>query len=125
MLWGKTTKDIGAKGEKAAAVYLKKQGYKIICKNFSSSHGEIDIIAEDKNFLVFVEVKTRKNIEDNFKNYGRPGEAVDKTKQKHIVSTAKVYLSKHHSDKELRFDVIEVYYDDKIKINHIEDAFIL
>ncbi len=123
--FGKTTKDIGANGEKIAAKHLKKQGYKIVAKNFRSSHGEIDIIAKDKDFLVFVEVKSRKNCEENFKNYGLPAEAVNKTKQQHIIFTAQIFLQRHPTDKALRFDVIEVYLGDEIKINHIEDAFVL
>lgn len=125
MLFGKTTKEIGAKGEKIAAAYLKKHGYKIVAKNFSSRHGEIDIIAQNKDSLVFVEVKSRKNSEENFKNYGLPSEAVNKTKQKHIIFTAEIFLQRHPTDKTLRFDVIEVYLDKDIKINHIEDAFVL
>ena len=125
MFFGRTTKEIGNKGEKIAADYLKKQGYRIVSKNFVSAHGEIDIIAQNKDFLVFVEVKSRKNNEENFKNYGLPSEAVTKNKQKHIIFTAKIYLQQHHTDKALRFDVIEVYMDKNVKVNHIEDAFIL
>lgn len=125
MLFGKTTKEIGNKGEKVAAKYLKKHGYRIVAKNFASAHGEIDIIAQTKDFLVFVEVKTRKNNEENFKNYGLPSEAVTKNKQMHIIFTAKIYLQQHPTDKALRFDVIEVYMDKNVKINHIEDAFVL
>ncbi len=124
-VFGKTTKDIGNKGEKIAALYLKKHGYKIVAKNFSSAHGEIDIIAQNKDFLVFVEVKARKNCEEYFKNYGLPSEAVNKSKQKHIIFTAEIYLQQNPTDKALRFDVIEVYLDKNVKVNHIEDAFVL
>lgn len=125
MFFGKTTKDIGRSGEKFAEKHLKKQGYKTVAKNFSSAHGEIDIIAESKDYLVFVEVKARKNNEENFKNYGLPGEAVNKTKQQHIIFTAQIFLQRHPTEKALRFDVIEVYLGDKVEINHIEDAFVL
>lgn len=125
MFFGKSTREIGAKGEKAAASFLKKNGYKIVKKNYLSAHGEIDIIAESKNFLVFVEVKSRKNSDENFKNYGLPAEAVDKSKQKHIIYTARCYLQRYPTDKAMRFDVIEVYFGKETKINHIEDAFIL
>ena len=125
MFWGKTTKDIGAKGEKIAADYLKKQGYKIVAKNFHSAHGEIDIIAENKEFIIFIEVKARKDSEYNFKNYGLPCEAVNKQKQQHIIYTAKIYLNDHPNDKAMRFDVIEVFLGDEIRTNHIEDAFYL
>ena len=125
MFFGKTTREIGKKGEDIAAKYLKKQGYKIVAKNFSSAHGEIDIIVKNKEFLVFVEVKSRKNDEDNFKNYGFPAEAVNKTKQHHITYTAKIFLQQYPTDKELRFDIVEVYLGKDISINHIEDAFVL
>ena len=119
----RSTREIGAYGEKAAAKFLKKKGYKIKKMNFLSTHGEIDIIAENKNCLVFVEVKSRKNSEENFSKYGLPCEAVNREKQKHIVYTARHYLNLFPTKKEMRFDVIEVYLGDKIEINHIENAF--
>ena len=125
MLFGKNTREIGAIGEKAAAKFLKKNGYRILKKNFYSAHGEIDIIAENKEYLVFVEVKSRKNSEVNFINYGLPCEAVDKNKQKHIIYTARCYLQRYPKDKVMRFDVIEVYLGESIRINHIENAFSL
>ncbi|MBQ8837020.1 MAG: YraN family protein [Clostridia bacterium] len=125
MLFGNSTKAIGAAGEKAAAKFLKKRGYKIVKKNFLSAHGEIDIIAENHEFLVFIEVKSRKDSDENFKNYGFPAEAVDKNKQKHIIYTARCFLQRYPTDKAMRFDVIEVYLGEKIKVNHIEDAFCL
>lgn len=123
MFWGKTTKDIGAKGEKIAAEYLKKQGYKIVAKNVHSAHGEIDIIAEDRDFLVFAEVKARRDDPKRFADYGLPCEAVNKTKQQHILYTARVYLETHPTEKEIRFDVLEVYLGESARVNHIEDAF--
>lgn len=125
MLFGKSTREIGAKGEKIAASFLKKHGYKIVKKNFLSAHGEIDIIAESKDILVFAEVKSRKDSDENFKNYGLPAEAVDKRKQKHIIYTARCYLQRYPTDKAMRFDVIEVYFGKETKVNHIEDAFTL
>ncbi len=125
MLFGKNTREIGANGEKAAAKFLKKNGYKILKKNFYSAHGEIDIIAQNKEYLVFVEVKSRKNSEENFINYGLPCEAVDKNKQKHIIYTARCFLQNYNKDKSMRFDIIEVYLDKEMKINHIENAFTL
>ncbi len=120
-----STKDIGRKGEKLAASYLKKHGYKIKAKNFLSSHGEIDLIAENDDFLVFVEVKTRKDVEENFTNYGLPCEAVNKTKQKHIIFTARIYLQRYPTEKTMRFDVVEVFLGENTHINHIEEAFVL
>lgn len=123
MFWGKTTKDIGAKGEKIAADYLKKQGYKIVAKNVRSAHGEIDIIAENHNNFVFAEVKARRDDPQRFADYGFPCEAVNKTKQQHILFTARMYLEKHPTDKAIRFDVLEVYLGESARVHHIEDAF--
>ena len=101
----------GKFGEKEAEKYLKEQGYKIICKNFKCMQGEIDIIAKDKNEVIFVEVKTRTGI-----NYGEAKEAVDKKKQKHILKTIEYYLYKNKLENEpIRVDVIEIYlYNRKI-----------
>lgn len=109
--------EIGKIGEDIAARYLQQKGYKIIDRNFESRQGEIDIIAIDKNELVFVEVKTRTNMK-----FGKPIEAVDKLKQKHLIKTVEYYLySRHLEDEFVRIDVIEIYlYNNKYKINHIK-----
>ncbi len=120
---GDTTKVIGSRGEKIAARYLKKNGYKIIEKNYFSAHGEIDIIAKKDGVLVFVEVKARKDCQNHFDNYGMPSEAVTKTKQQHIIYTAHKFLEKNSFDTEIRFDVIEVFLSIKPRVHHIEDAF--
>ncbi len=125
MFWGKTTKDIGANGETIAAKYLKKHGYKIVAKNVHSAHGEIDIIAENRDTLIFAEVKARRNDPKRFAEYGLPCEAVNKTKQQHILYTARVYLEKHPTDKIVRFDVLEIYLGETARVHHIEDAFCL
>lgn len=108
---------IGKIGENKATEYLEKLGYKIIERNFVAKQGEIDIIAKDKQELVFIEVKTRTNT-----LYGKPVEAVNEPKQKHLINTAKYYLySKHLENEFVRFDVIEVYLkNNSIKINHIK-----
>ena len=108
---------IGKIGEDKATEYLEKLGYKIIERNFVAKQGEIDIIAKDKQELVFIEVKTRTNT-----LYGKPVEAVNEPKQKHLINTAKYYLySKHLENEFVRFDVIEIYLKNKsIKINHIK-----
>ena len=113
----------GKIGEKLAAEYLRSQGYKILARNVRSAHGEIDIIAENREYLVFAEVKTRADNPEHFANYGRPAEAVNKQKQRHIIYTAEVFLQKHPIEKTVRFDVIEVLLGAKIRFNHIEDAF--
>ncbi len=112
-------KEIGNLGEEIARNYLKENKYKIIESNFTRRGGEIDIIAKDKRELVFIEVKTRKNIK-----YGTPIEAVNKIKQKHIYKTAEYYIYKNNiKNTPIRFDVVEVYMNiDNIKINHIKQV---
>ena len=106
----------GSIGENLALQYLRKQKYKIICTNYTNFLGEIDIIAKDKNFLVFVEVKSRSTLE-----FGRPSEAVDARKQNKIREVATYYLKQNKLfDSPCRFDVVEVLGDE---INHIQNAF--
>jgi putative endonuclease len=104
-------------GEDLACEYLKNNGYKIIERNFTARQGEIDIIALDKDELVFIEVKTRTSIK-----YGKPAEAVDSKKQKHLTKTAEYYLYSRNLENEfVRIDIIEIYiYNNKYKINHIK-----
>ena len=116
----------GNLGEKAAARHLKRNGYKILKKNYTAADGEIDIIAEDKLYTVFVEVKTRSVSKDN-KNEPRPASAVNADKQKKLIKSAKYFLAKNESGKRVRFDIIEVLVDPMLKkpvsINQIENAF--
>ncbi len=111
------TKILGASGEQQAAEFLKEKGYKILETNFSNKIGEIDIIAKDKEFVVFVEVKARSS-----KAFGLPSEAVNFHKQQKIRKVALSYLkSKKILEKvQCRFDVVEVLGDE---IRHIENAF--
>lgn len=115
-------RETGAKGEAIAAKFLKKHGYKIIEQNFRIRGGEIDIIASDKKYIVFAEVKTRKNA-----NFAEAREFVTISKQRKIISTASIWLMKNQTELQPRFDVIEVYSPqgifNKVKINHIENAF--
>lgn len=109
--------EIGKIGEDLATKYIQSLGYTIIERNFAATQGEIDIVARDKKELVFIEVKTRTNT-----LYGRPIEAVNNPKQKHLISTAQYYLySKHLENEFVRLDVIEVYLNESTyKINHIK-----
>ncbi len=113
-------KDIGDLGEAFAARYFQKRGYTINKMNYHSRYGEIDVIAENDEWVVFVEVKTRKG-----STMLSPCDAVGKAKQKKIILTAMDYLSKSESEKASRFDVFEVWQNEgKIfKFNHIEHAF--
>lgn len=109
----------GKLGEIAAVKYLIKKGYKIIETNYKTKLGEIDIIALYNKILVIVEVKTRTSIE-----YGYPFEAVDQRKQYKIITVSQIFMmNKGLKDIQLRFDIIEIYLTNNIKINHIEDAF--
>ena len=111
----------GKEGEQEAVQYLKKKGYQILETNFFCQRGEIDIIALDKQELVFIEVKTRSNSHD-----GNPAEAVTRQKQKHIYKTAEYYLYVRNLEQEqIRIDVIEVYFSGQThKIHHIPKAII-
>jgi putative endonuclease len=101
---------IGMTGEDVAAKFLEQDGYTVIERNYRSGHEEIDLIARDEQFLVFVEVKTRSCFIPQDMPYGRPAGAVSTTKQKHIVSAARAYLRQHPSHGlQPRLDVIEVY----------------
>ncbi len=94
----------GKKSESEAISYLKKNGYKILEKNFRTRFGEIDIIAIEKDVIVFVEVKSRKSL-----NYGHPKESVDFRKQQKISKVALYYLKKNNLfDCSARFDVITI-----------------
>ena len=112
----KLNKIHGTIGEIEVEKYLKDKGYVIVVTNYRNRLGEIDIIAKDKNVLVFVEVKSRATLA-----FGRPCEAVDFRKQQKIRKVAELYLlqkQKYYSD--VRFDVVEVLGDE---INHIKNAF--
>lgn len=114
---------VGAWGEAIAAEYLRKKKYKILACGYRSRFGEIDLIAQNRSFLVFVEVKLRKSA-----NFARAMEYVDKRKQDKIRTTASLYLSMNPIDLPVRFDVIEIYAPDGTKtvnpqINHMEEAF--
>ena len=127
----KTTTDIGRLGESLACNYLKKKRYKIIEQNYHASHNEIDIIAENKQYIVFVEVKTRSCDSPDSLIYGSPASAVTYSKQQRTLSAALSYIREKKSDKQPRFDVIEVYLKkgdgekdaELLKIEHMESAF--
>ena len=111
----------GDKGEQLAADFLEENGYCVICRNFKTRLGEIDIIAENSGYVIFVEVKTRKS-----NSFASACEYVGTQKQQRIIKTAAFWLNGHRTSKQPRFDVIEVYYSngfDSFKINHICDAF--
>ena len=124
---------LGVLGEKLAADYLEKNGYTITDKNVRLGKNEIDIIAEDKNFIVFVEVKTRSVAHEGSSLYGSPARAVDSKKRSNTVKAAIDYLRTNYIEKQPRIDVIEVYIKESssdnsicpkiLSINHIRNAF--
>jgi putative endonuclease len=96
--------ELGARGEKAAAKYLRRHGYKVLLRGFRSRSGEIDIVCRHKDWLVFVEVKTRES-----EQFGAPSEAVDERKQRHITKVALDYLRLLDNPPiKFRFDIVEV-----------------
>ncbi len=108
----------GNKGELIATKYLQEKNYVIIENNYRCEYGEIDIIAKDNGYIVFIEVKYRTN-----KNYGMPIEAVDSRKQERIRQVATNYIMENNIKVKVRIDVIGILNSNGLKINHIVNAF--
>ncbi len=113
----------GKAGEDAAVAFLKKKGYRIVRRNFRTAVGEIDIIAEHKKALVFIEVKTRSSAE-----FGHPAEAVSPAKQRKLAQTAESFLARYKvKNRDMRFDVAAVTGSPdnpgSWNVEIIEDAF--
>lgn len=117
-----TSKKItGVLGEDKACEYLIQNGYTVTCRNARRGHLEVDIICENEEFLVFAEVKTRKNNP----SFGRPAAAVNYKKRQNIIAFAEAYISEHGTGgKCIRLDVVEVYTDGKTvyQIEHLKNA---
>ena len=110
------TKVLGTQGESVAVKFLKDKKYKILKQNFITKIGEIDIIAQTKDIIVFVEVKSRKSV-----RFGYPREAINLAKQNKIRTVATQYLLANKlMNSKVRFDCIEVLGD---QITHIENCF--
>ena len=114
----------GAWGEALAAEYLRKKHYTLVAAGYYCKFGEIDLIVKDRKFLVFVEVKLRKNA-----RFAQALEYVDRRKQDRIRMTASMYLAENPTRLQPRFDVIEIYAPEgentrKPVIKHWEDAFL-
>lgn len=116
------TRLLGDKGERYAARFLRRQGFRIIARQYRNQFGEIDLIALDGDQVVFIEVKTRKS--DRF---GQPAEAVDFAKQKQLTRLALAYLKKHGLlDRSARFDIVGIIWPDGQKhpdVQHFRNAF--
>jgi putative endonuclease len=114
---------VGAWGEAIAAEYLRKKRYRLVATGYRCRYGEIDLIVQNRRYLVFVEVKLRRS--DRF---AEAREFVDIHKQERLRSTASLYLDEFPTELQPRFDVIEVYAPDgtatkRPTIIHLEDAF--
>jgi putative endonuclease len=111
--------NLGKKGEDLAASHLKEAGFKILFRNWKWGKHEIDLIAENKDFIVFAEVKTRA---DDYQMH--PVTAITKEKQKSIIYAADGYLQKFNINKESRFDVITIIRTgESYQVDHIEGAY--
>lgn len=112
---------IGNKGEDRAAIYLTQQGYSILERNYRSQQGEIDIVAREKDLLVFVEVKYY-----SFRSLSSPLYSVRKSKKESIIHAARTYLMlKNIKNVNCRFDVLAFYrtLEGQVMVDLIRDAF--
>lgn len=113
---------LGNRGERHAAKFLRRKGYKILAKQFSNRFGEIDIIAQDGDSLVFVEVKTRRSTVA-----GQPYEAVDSRKQRQMTRVALAFLKRRGwLERRARFDVVSLIWPQDARhptVRHYENAF--
>ena len=112
----------GRSGEKKAVEYLKNKGFEILFTNYRYGHKEIDIIARDKNYVVFIEVKAGQS-----KSFGPPQGWVNLKKQKKIAEVATAFLQKYQFPGcDFRFDVIAIDRSSgKEMLEHIQNAFTL
>ena len=114
---------LGKWGERVAAEFLRSNKYSLIGVGYRTRLGEIDIIAENRKYLVFVEVKLRKDA-----HFSTARESVDRRKQEKIKKCAMLWLASNDTNKQIRFDVIEIYAPNGEKtnepvVNHIINAF--
>jgi putative endonuclease len=108
----------GIAAEKLAETFLKKQGLKLIANNYHCAYGEIDLIMQDKNTLVFIEVRLRTNSQ-----FGSPGESITFKKQQKIIKTAQYYLQQHNTQQDCRFDAVLLNKQNVANIEWIRNAF--
>ena len=114
--------EVAKRGESLAVAHLKARGYAILERNYRALRGEIDLIAQDGDFIVFVEVKTRRSLK-----FGLPQTAVTPHKQRQISKVAVAYLkARNRFDAPCRFDVIAIHLSlrlELLKLEQIENAF--
>lgn len=114
---------LGRWGEAAAADFLKRKGYRLVAAGWQCRYGEIDLIVENRQYLVFAEVKLRKSA-----GFAAAREFVDARKQERLRTSAELYLSQYPTALQPRFDVVEVYAPQGMQtkrpeIVHWENAF--
>ena len=108
--------EVGKLGEKLAQEFLKRKGYHILMTGFRCREGEIDIIAQQKDYLVFVEVRTRSSL-----RFGTPEESITQNKKEKLITSALTYISTHQNIPSLwRIDVVAIEIDPKGKAKRIE-----
>ena len=114
--------EIGKVGENIACKYLEARGFEIKHRNYRAGHLETDVICENGEYVLFVEVKTRRATGAN-PRYGTARDAVDTRKRENLVACAKEYLRAHKTEKKPRIDVIEVYLsrEEEPRLNHIKN----
>ena len=110
--------ELGKIGEEIAKKFLEEKGHKILELNWTWANTELDLISMDNNILIFTEVKTRRNAE-----FAYPESAVGKKKEKLIYEAAAEYMDRVAHESEIRFDIIAITIEPKIKIEHFPDAF--
>ena len=114
--------DRGKEAEAGACRFLESKGFTILERNYFSRYGEIDIIAQGEEFLIFAEVKARGE-----KTLAQPKESVTRSKQQKIIRTAKMYLAGHPVAAQPRFDVIEVFFPktegEPFRVKLLKNAF--
>jgi putative endonuclease len=112
----------GRDAEDVAARFLQSQGYRVLERNWRTRTGELDMIAEDRAALVFVEVRSKKAADST-----TPQETVTHTKQRQVSQAAIAYVSQHNvQDRDCRFDVVEVFLNEDgkpVRVNLIQNAF--
>jgi len=114
-----TEQELGVYGEDLAVNLLEQKGYRIRTRNFRFNKNEIDIVAEHDNKIIVVEVKTRQTAE-----IGEPWRAVNRKKQRAIISCADHYVKEEELDVDVRFDIVSIVHNSyRTTIDHIEDAF--
>ncbi len=123
MSGGGEARVLGRWGEELVAEDLRQKGWTVAARNFRCRMGEVDIVAKNERYLVFVEVKLRKDA-----RFGAACEAVTPSKQRKLLAAAQFYLMRHPTKLQPRFDVAEVYAPQGVHtaapgINYIENAF--